>query len=176
MARLAAPPPIVLVDGLWLKLAVPTGEVKEDASGRQRAVKRQPKRVRLTAWGLWGAGHWESLSWHLASQEDAPAWSTLVGALYTKGVTEETTQLVVSDGAKGWDKALYSHLYGVPHQRGIFPKIKNITDHLQYADVLANTGETSAGLSRQAKQERKRAILVQVPIEKGRKNWQCGCG
>ena len=134
MARLAAPPPLVLVDGLWLKLAVPTGEVKEDASGRQRAVKRQQKRVMLTALGIWGDGHWEILSWHLASQEDAPAWSTLVGALYTKGVTEETTQLVVSDGAKGLDKALYSHLYGVPHQRCIFHKIKNIADYLTYTD------------------------------------------
>ena len=106
----AAPPPLVLVDGLWLKLAVPTGEGKEDASGRQRAVKRQQTRVRLTALGLWGDGHWERLSWHLAPEEDAPSWSTLVGALYTKGVTEETTQLVVSDGAKGLEKALYSHL------------------------------------------------------------------
>jgi len=159
-ARLEAPPPIVLVDGLWFKLAVPNGECVPDASGRQRTVKRKQKRVMLTALGIWGDGHWEILSWHLASQEDAPAWSTFVGALYTKGVTKETTQLVVSDGAKGLDKALYSHLYGVPHQRCIFHKIKNITDHLQYADLLANTGETSAGLSRQAKQERKRAILA----------------
>jgi hypothetical protein len=81
MARLAAPPPIGLVAGLWLKLAVPTGEVQEDARGRQRAVKRQQKRVMLTALGIWGDGHWEILSGHLASQEAAPAWSTLVGAL-----------------------------------------------------------------------------------------------
>jgi hypothetical protein len=33
-ARLPPPPPIVLVDGLWLKLAMPTGEFKTDASGR----------------------------------------------------------------------------------------------------------------------------------------------
>jgi transposase-like protein len=160
MARLAAPPPIVLVDGLWLKLAVPTGEVKEDASGRQRAVKRQQKRVMLTALGIWGDGHWEILSWHLASQEDAPAWSTLVGALYTKGVTEETTQLVVSDGAKGLDKALYSHLYGVPHQRCIFHKIKNIADYLKYTDLIDAAGVSAPGPSRQAKQERKRDILA----------------
>ena len=30
-ARLESPPPIVLVDGLWLKLAVPTGEITEDS-------------------------------------------------------------------------------------------------------------------------------------------------
>jgi transposase-like protein len=88
-ARLEAPPPIVLVDGLWLKLAVPPGEFVADASGRQRAVKRRQQRVMLTALGIWGEGHWEILSWHLASQEDAPAWSTFVGALSTKGVTED---------------------------------------------------------------------------------------
>jgi hypothetical protein len=62
-------------------------------------------------------GRWPLGDPGLASQEDAPAWRTFVGALYPKGVTEDTTQLVVSDGAKGLDKALYSHLYGVPQQR-----------------------------------------------------------
>jgi hypothetical protein len=160
MARLAAPPPIVLVDGLWRKRAVPTGEVKEDASGRQRAVNRQQQRVMLTALGLWGDGHWEILSWPLASQEDAPAWRTCVGALYTKGVTEETPPLGGSDGAKGLEKALYSPLYGVPHQRGIFHKIKTIAASLKYPELLDAAGVSTPGPSRQAKQERKRDILA----------------
>jgi hypothetical protein len=48
-ARLENPPPMVLVDGLWLKLAVPTGEGKTDASGRRRAGQGQQKLVMLTA-------------------------------------------------------------------------------------------------------------------------------
>src|SRR6266571_3692669 len=40
-ARLEVPPPIVLVDGLWLKLAVPTGDRKADGIGRQRSVKHK---------------------------------------------------------------------------------------------------------------------------------------
>ncbi len=161
-ARLAAPPPIVLVDGLWLKLAVPSGELQEDASGRQRPVKRKQQRVMLTALGIWPDGHWEILAWHLASQEDAASWGTFVGTLYTKGVTEQTTELIVSDGSKGLDKALDIHLYGVPHQRCIFHKIKNITDHLQYGARRGEVGEVSATPSRQAKQERKRAILAEA--------------
>jgi len=133
-ARLASPPPIVLVDGLWRKLAVPTGEITEDSSGRKRAVKRQQQRVMLTALGLWPDGHWELLSWHLAADEDAAAWGTFVGTLYTKGVTEQSPQLIVSDGSQGLEKALYSHLSGVPPQRCIFHKIKNITDHLPYRE------------------------------------------
>jgi transposase-like protein len=96
----------VLVDGLWLKLAVPTGEITEDSSGRKRAVKRKQQRVMLTALGVWADGHWEILSWHLAGNEDAASWGALVGTLYTKGVTEQTTQLIVSDGSPGLDKAL----------------------------------------------------------------------
>jgi len=159
-ARLASPPPIVLVDGLWLKLAVPTGETTVDSSGRKRAVKRQQQRVMLTPLGLWPDGHWEILSWHLAATENAPSWGALVGALYTKGVTEQTTQLIVSDGSQGLEKALYSHLYGVPHQRCIFHKIKIITNHLHYGEGVGTTGETAVPPSRQAKKERKRAILA----------------
>ena len=159
-ARLEAPPPIVLVDGLWLKLAVPSGAWQADASGRQRPVKRKQQRVMLTALGIWPDGHWEILSWYLASQEDAASWGTFVGTLYTKGVTEHTTELIVSDGSQGLEKALYSHLYGVPHQRCIFHKIKNITDHLQYGQGRREAGEASAPPSRQDKKERKRAILA----------------
>ena len=105
-ARLVSPPPIVLVDGLWLTLAVPTGETTEDSSGRKRAVQRKQQRVMLTALGLWPDGHWEMLTWHLAANEDAASWGALVGTLYTKGVTEQTTQLIVSDGSQGLEKAL----------------------------------------------------------------------
>jgi transposase-like protein len=123
-------------------------------------VKHQQKRVMLTALGLWDDGHWEILSWQLAPEEDAASWSTLVGTLYAKGITEQTTQLVVSDGAKGLDKALYSHLGGVPHQRWIFHKIKNITDHLQYRELRADMGGGAAVPSRQAKEAHRRALLV----------------
>ena len=159
-ARLVAPPPIVLVDGLWLKLAVPTGEITADSRGRKRAVKCKQQRVMLTALGIWPDGHWEILAWHLAATEDALSWGAFVGTLYTKGVTEQTTQLLVSDGSQGLEKALYSHLYGVPHQRCIFHKIKNITDYLHYREGGGTAGEPSVPPSRQAKKERKRAILA----------------
>jgi transposase-like protein len=156
-ARLENPPPIVLVDGLWLKLAVPTGGVKSDRLGRHRPVKHQEKRVMLTALGIWDDGHWEILTWQLAPGEDAGSWGALLGALYRKGITEETTQLIVSDGAHGLEKALYSHLWGVPHQRCLFHKIKNIADHLQYRDLMAEAHEVP---SRQAKQAYKQDILA----------------
>jgi transposase-like protein len=80
-----------LVDGWWLKLAVPTGALKADRLGRQRPGKHKEKRVMLTALGLWADGHWEILTWQWASGEDAAAWGAFWGTLYTKGITEETT-------------------------------------------------------------------------------------
>jgi len=105
-ARLANPPPIVLVDGGWLKRAVPTGEWTTDARGRRRTVKEKQQQVMLTALGIWDDGHWEILTWQLATEEDAASWGTLLGTLYTQGLTQDTPQLIVSDGAKGLDTAL----------------------------------------------------------------------
>lgn len=161
-ARLSIPPPIVLVDGLWLKVAVPTGELTQDAVGRQRPGKHKEKRVMLTALGIWDDGHWEILTWQLAAGEDATSWGALLENLYKKGVTEETTHLIVSDGAQGLDKALASHQWDIPHQRCIFHKIKNIADHLQYTALPTTGSEPGDAPSRQAKQAYKRAILAEA--------------
>jgi transposase-like protein len=159
-ARCENPPPIVLVDGLWLKLVVPTGEINSDRLGRKRLVKHKEKRVMLTALGIWEDGHWEILTWQLAPGEDAGSWGTFLSTLYRKGITEETTRLMVSDGAQGLEKALYRHCWEVPHQRCIFHKIKNIADHLQYKALETTDSETSLAPSRQAKQVYKQAILA----------------
>jgi transposase-like protein len=159
-ARLETPSPVVLVDGLWLKLAVPTGEWHLDGMGRRRAVRRKQKRVMLTALGIYGDGHWEILTWQLADTEDTLAWSRLLGALYVKGITEQSTELVVSDGAKGLAKALYSHLPGVPHQRCIFHKIKNIADYLLYSELKIDACGNNVSVERHAKQAYKKEILA----------------
>ena len=98
---LASPPPIVLVDGMWVKIAYPTDEISEDSQGRRRAVKRKQKRVVLSALGVWPDGHWEIVHWQIAEGETADTWNAFFRALYLKGVTEQTTDLVVSDGSPG---------------------------------------------------------------------------
>ena len=123
--RLATPPPIIMVDGLWVKIAYPSGEIRLDALGRRRIAQRKQKRVILTALGVWPDGHWEIVHWKIATQEDAESWNAFIGELYTKGMTAETTQLVISDGTKGLPNALEQHLPCVPHQRCLFHKIKN---------------------------------------------------
>lgn len=157
---LGDPPPVVLVDGIWVNIAYPTGAINVDARGRRRAAKRTQKRVVLTALGVWPDGHGEILSWQIAATENAEAWDAFLQALYAKGVTEERTQLVSSDGAAGLASALDLHLYGVPHQRCLFHKLKHLADHRQCADVALDSTLPPGAAERQATQARKPAILA----------------
>jgi transposase-like protein len=155
---LEAPPPMLLVDGMWIKIAYPSGKLTVDSQGRRRAVKRKQKRVMLSALGVWPDGHWEIVHWQIAAGENETTWKTFFGHLYAKGMTEETTQLVVSDGAQGLESALDDHFYGVPHQRGIFPKIKHIADHLLYGELEVDGETRDDQAKRKAKTARKQAI------------------
>jgi len=159
-APMEAPPAVVMVDGMWVKIAYPTGEHRLDTQGRLRAVKHKEKRVVLSALGLWDDGHWEIIHWQIARSEDQAAWHHFLGELYRKGLTEETTKLVVSDGSKGLESALDYHFYGVPHQRCIFHKIKNLADHLVFKDLEVEATHDEDKAQRQARQARKKAILA----------------
>jgi len=157
---LESPPPIILVDGMWVKIAYPTGEYRHDAQGRRRAVKRKQKRVVLSALGVWPDGHWEIVHWKVAEGERADTWKAFFGELYLKGITEATTDLVVSDGANGLESALDHHLYGVAHQRCIFHKIKQLADHLVFGELKVEPSGDEAQATRKAKRQRKKALLA----------------
>jgi transposase-like protein len=161
-ATIAVPPAVVIVDGMWVHMAYPTGEHREDAQGRRRAVKRKEKRVVLTALGLWDDGHWESVYWQVATGENHAAWQHFLGELYRKGLTEETTKWIVSDGSPGLESALAYHFYGVPHQRCIFHKIKNLADHLVFKEVAGAATSADDKAARQARQARRKALLAQA--------------
>jgi len=157
---LESPPPMVLVDGMWVKIASPTEESREDSQGRRRSVKRKQKRVVLSALGGWPDGPWEIVHWQVAEGETADTWKTFLGELYLRGITETTTDLVVSDGSQGLESALDSHRYGVAHQRCLFHKIKQLGDHLVFGELAGPAVEGDAQATRTAKRRRKKAILV----------------
>jgi putative transposase len=161
---LAAPPPILLVDGMWIKIAYPSGKMTVDSQGRRRAVKRKQKRVMLSALGVWPDGHWEIVHWQIAAGENETTWKTFFGQLSAKGLTEETTKLVVSDGAQGLESALAYQFHGVPHQRCVFHKIKNIADHLLYSALAVDDEARDDQARRKAKTTRKRAILADAGV------------
>jgi putative transposase len=159
---LETPPPVVMVDGMWVKIASPTGEIKRDAQGRRRCAKQKQKRVVLSALGVWPDGHWEIVHWHIAEGETADSWQAFFQQLQSKGVTRKTTQLVVSDGATGLESALDRYLLGVPHQRCLFHRIKNLRNHLVFNDLEVASAETEEQAVREAKRARKKAILAEA--------------
>lgn len=90
---LESPPPVVLVDGMGVKIAYPTGDMQEDAQGCRRSVKRKQKRVVLSALGVWPDGHWAIVHWKVDEGERADTWNAFFSELYLKGITEDTTEL-----------------------------------------------------------------------------------
>jgi transposase-like protein len=161
-ATIAVPPAVVMVEGRWVHIASPIGEHREDAQGRRRAVKRKEKRVVLTALGLWDDGHGEIIHWQGASGENQASWQHCLGELDRKGLTEETTKWMGSDGSQGLESTLDDHFYGVPHQRCILHNIKNLTDHLMFTEVAGEASATEDKAMRQARQARRKAILAQA--------------
>ena len=57
------PPPIIMVDGMWVKIAYPSDEIKADALGRRRYAKRNHKRVMLSALGINAVSSIRSKTW-----------------------------------------------------------------------------------------------------------------
>jgi transposase-like protein len=121
-------------------------------------VKRQEKRVILSALGVWPDRHGEMVHWQLAQGEHEPAWKPFLGQLSAQGMTEETPQLVVSDGAQGLEQALADHCSGVPHQRCVFHTIKKSADHLIDGDLEVDAQESDDKAKRKAQSVRKKAL------------------
>jgi transposase-like protein len=94
--------------------------------------------------------------------ETADSWQTFFNQLQRKGITRETTQLVVSDGATGLESALDRYLWGVPHQRCLFHKIKNLADHLVFNDLQVDSTEAPEKAVREAKRARKKVVLAEA--------------
>lgn len=130
-------PPVVRVDGIWVTLMVPTGQVKRDRLGRQRAVKQAQKVPILVAQGVWPAsGHQEVVAWTLGCAEDETSWEALLTQMWERGVwPEQGLCLLVGDGAAGLEQARRTVYWDVPFQRCVFHKLRNI-----WRDILLPEG------------------------------------
>ena len=171
---LAEVPPVVRVDGIWVTLMVPTGEVKRDRLGRWRPVKEGRKVPILVAQGLWpSSGRQEVVAWVLGQKEDKGSWEALLTQMYGRGICPERgLRLLVGDGAAGLREALRTVYWDVPLQRCIFHKLRNI-----WRDILLPEGlEGEAALSYKRRFIRSAARVWQAPdaAEARRRLW-CFC-
>ena len=156
-------PPVVRLDGLWIKMMEATGEEKEDRLGRLRAVKTGVSRPILVAQGVWPAiGRQEILTWLLEQDEGTQSWQNLLDHLYQLGVAAHNgLQLLIGDGSPGLQSAWQARFWEVPFQRCIFHKLRNVR-----RDLIAPAGlEQGKVSSFKWHQVRRTARIWQAPSE-----------
>jgi transposase-like protein len=146
-------PPVVLLDGLWVKLMVPTGERYRDRGGRDRPRLRRVKVPLLVAYGVDPAtGERWLLDWEPAPAEDEASWRALLERLQARGLGAAAgLMLFVHDGSSGLEAAFGLVDFGpaVLRQRCIFHVLRTVRQQVR--------GER--GMSREAKQARRREVL-----------------
>jgi len=105
-------PPILIVDGVWVKILYPTSETWTDRSGHERQQVRGQERVILAVLAVWPDGRHHILHHKVAKDENSDTWSTLFQHLIARGLDPKAVQVVTSDGTKGLLAALKIYL---PH-------------------------------------------------------------
>jgi len=109
----------VIFDGVVLKRKTGAGSVK---------------RVVLVALGITKEGRKEMIDFSIAPGESQGAWESFLTDLYRRGVSEETLEMIVTDGGKGLLAALpvvYPH---IPVQRCWAHKSRNVLNYVRKAD------------------------------------------
>jgi transposase-like protein len=147
-------PPVVLLDGLWLKLFVETGERFVDRQGRERSRVRCERVVLLVAYGVDPvSGERWLVDWERAAQEDQASWQRLLERLQARGLTSTAGfTLFVHDGGSGLDAALNEVSFGpsVLRQRCVFHVLRTVRDAVR----------GTPGMTREAKRARRREVLA----------------
>jgi Transposase, Mutator family len=146
-------PAVVLLDGLWVTLLVPTGERYRDRTGRDRPRLRRHKVPLLVAYGIDPAtGERWVLDWERAAKEDEAGWRSLLERLLARGLRVDAGfAVVISDGSAGLAAALdWVHFGpGMLHQRCVFHVLKTVREAVR--------GEP--GMTRAEKRARRREVL-----------------
>ena len=147
-------PKVVMLDGIWLKVLLPTEEQYVDKKGRKRRRYRRRCFPLLVAYGIDPAsGQRWILDWERGEEEDAASWRRLLERLLERGLSAERgLSLFVHDGSKGLEKAFEMVWFGkgVERQRCVFHKLLNVR-----RDVVGDDGMT-----REERQARRRQVLA----------------
>ena len=131
-------PPVMRVDGIWITVMFPTGQVQKDRLGRTRLVKQAKKVPILAAQGVWPlTGRTVLLAWVRADSEDSTSWQKFLEQLYEAGITPENgLALLVADGSPGFQVAYQNLYWMVPLQRCVFHKLRNVASAVRIPSNL----------------------------------------
>jgi transposase-like protein len=153
-------PPVLIVDGVNVKILLPTDTYYINQRGQRRQIKRYEDRVILASLGVWPDGRFQVICFEMVDKETKTNWKKLFRNLLAKGLDTSLLQLVVSDGRPGLHTAIRSVFpKTVKHQRCIFHKLENLGDNLTYKNMALNPDLSRRKARKQAKKARARAIL-----------------
>jgi transposase-like protein len=146
-------PQVVMLDGIWLKVVLPTDEVYLDKKGRHRRRYRLRKFPLLVAYGLdpTSGARWV-LDWERGREEDQASWQRLLERLLERGLhADKGLAIFVHDGSAGLDKAFEMVWFGkgVERQRCVFHKLQNVRRDVQGDE----------GMSREQRKTRRGEVL-----------------
>src|SRR6266496_3594945 len=79
-------PPILIVDGVWVQILAPTGQIWTDRSGHERQEMRGQERVVLAVMGVWEDGRHEILHYEATDAERTESWSAVLAARTRRGL------------------------------------------------------------------------------------------
>jgi putative transposase len=95
------------------------------------------KRVVLVALGITPEGREEVIDFTIAQGESERAWERFLTDLYQRGLSEQTVELIVTDGGKGLLAALPVVYPKIPVQRCWAHKSRNVLNYVRKADWQA---------------------------------------
>lgn len=152
-------PPVLILDGVWVSLQMPTGTTWVDRSGHTRQRVQAQEGVILAALGVWPDGRTAIIHYTLAPTEDTATWGQLLQELRARGLDPAAVQVVVSDGAKGMREAMRTWLPDAALQRCTVHKVRGMARYLQYQDLPTHDSTTQQVLPpERARQQRRQAI------------------
>jgi transposase-like protein len=149
-------PPVVLLDGVWVKVMVETGERYRDRQGRNRPRVRRERVPLLVALGVDPqTGERWVLDWTVGREEDEASWRQLLERLHARGLHAAAgLVLFVHDGSSGLEAAfgLLDFGPGVLRQRCIFHVLRTVRDQVHGA----------RGMSREQRRAHRRQVLQEA--------------
>ncbi len=156
-------PPILIVDGVWVKILYPTGEIWTDRSGHERQQVRGQERVILAAMAVWPDGRHHMIHYEVAEDENLDTWSPFFQHLIDRGLDPQAVQVITSDGTKGLLPTLKIYLPNANLQRCTVHKVRGFKRYLSYQDLPSTDPETGQPLTEaNARRQRRRTMKKQA--------------
>ena len=157
--KLEQTPPILIVDGVWVKILYPTGESWVDKAGHNRRQQRGQERVILAAMAVWPDGRYHLLHYEVADEENEANWQAFWQHMIARGLAASAVDLVVSDGTKGLLSAMSAYLPQAKLQRCTVHKVRGFERYLSYNQLPDLDPDTQQPLTEtEAKARRKTEI------------------